>query len=172
MQGSGSSLYNPWVYWIISKQNVVFGNEENSNSRVGNSLLEYTFVLGLRFKSLKNKTNFKKTNADANWMWFYKPCFLCNFEGVKLSLTLDIYRVLRYPPGKTLRFCLLHLPSGSSPHTSTHFTDKTVAKEKAATGDKKLTLIFIIDTIVIGERQDREQETAMTHLTALVMQWR
>lgn len=60
MHGSGSNLYSPWVYWIISKQNVVFGNEENSNSHVGNSLLEYTFVLGLRFKSLKNKTNFKK----------------------------------------------------------------------------------------------------------------
>lgn len=54
---------------------------------------------------------------------------------------------------------MLHLLSLGSPHTSTHFTDKTVAQEKAASGDEKLTLIFIIDTIVIGERQDREQET-------------
>lgn len=132
----------------------------NRNTQVPR--IVYTFSLYL---ILKKKTNFKKTNTDADWMWFYKPCFLCNFEGIKLSLTLDVYRVLRYPPSKTLRFWLLHLPSLSSPHTSTHFTDKTVAKEKAASGDEKLTLIFIIDTIVIGERQDREQETVPWHIS-------
>lgn len=65
-----------------------------------------------------------------------------------------MYTSPQVPPGKTLRFCWLRLPSLSSPHASTHFTDKTVA-----TGAEKLTLVFIIDTIVIGERQDREEET-------------
>lgn len=101
-------------------------------------------------------------------MWFYKPCFcfcfglVCFFAILKASsfLWLLMYTSPQVPPGKTLRFCWLRLPSLSSPHASTHFTDKTVA-----TGAEKLTLVFIIDTIVIGERQDREEETVPWHIS-------
>lgn len=105
-------------------------------------------------------------------MWFYKPCFLYNFEGVKLSLTLNVYRVLGYPPGKTLRFCLLHLPSLSSPHTSTHFTDKTVAKEKAATGWWEVIPHFYHRHYWDWwTSRQRIRSCTMTHLTSLVAQW-